>query len=38
MIGWMWMPHSSFSPPQRPDRTFDGSAGIAVHGSHPMLV
>jgi hypothetical protein len=35
---WMWIPHSSFCPPHRPDRSFDLSSGSDVHGSQPMLV
>jgi hypothetical protein len=34
----MWMPHSSFSPAQRPERGLLGSSGGVVHGSQPMLV
>src|SRR5215469_7601766 len=33
----VWIPHSSFLPPQRPARGLLGSSGIAVHGSQPML-
>jgi len=33
----VWMPHSNFLPPQRPERGFFGSSGIAVQGSQPML-
>ena len=31
------MPHSSFAPPQRPDRGSAPASGIFVQGSHPML-
>jgi len=37
-FAWMWIPHSSFSPCQRPDRGFSGSKGTVVQGSQPMLV
>ena len=30
--GLRWMPHSSFCPCQRPERSFDGSSGSVVHG------
>lgn len=33
-----WIPHSNFSPCQRPERGLDGSIGSDVHGSQPMLV
>lgn len=33
----VWIPHSSFLPPQRPERGLFGSSGIAVQGWHPML-
>ncbi len=33
----VWMPHSSFVPPQRPDLGLFGSTGSAVQGWHPML-
>ena len=33
----VWMPHSSFAPPQRPERGSAPSSGIAVQGSQPML-
>jgi len=36
--GWIWIPHSSFCPCQRPDLSSDGSSGRVVQGSHPMLV
>src|SRR5262249_40318612 len=32
------MPHSSFLPPQRPERGLFGSSGSEVHGSQPMLL
>ena len=38
ITAWMWMPHSSFWPAQRPDRSLPGSIGSEVQGSHPMLV
>ena len=37
-FAWMWIPHSSFWPCQRPERGLSGSSGSAVHGSQPMLV
>ncbi len=33
----VWIPHSSLAPPQRPERGSAPAAGIAVHGSQPML-
>src|SRR6267378_2870986 len=33
----VWMPHSSFVPPQRPDLGLFGSTGSAVQGWHPIL-
>src|SRR5580692_9480779 len=33
----VWIPHSSFLPPQRPERASAPETGIAVHGSQPML-
>jgi hypothetical protein len=34
----VWMPHSSFLPPQRPLRASAPAEGIAVQGSQPILV
>jgi hypothetical protein len=34
----MWIPHSSFRPPHRPERSFEASVGSDVHGSQPMLL
>ena len=31
------MPHSSFAPPQRPERGSAPASGIFVQGSHPIL-
>src|SRR3954464_2532557 len=33
----VWIPHSNFTPPHRPERRSAPSAGIAVQGAHPML-
>src|SRR5258708_36177255 len=33
----VWIPHSSFVPPHRPDLGLLGSDGSEVHGWHPML-